>query len=84
MANLIKSEGRTIYGIEEWIADSVEELKNDRLSLSAPGSTCTVITQNEIKEGEPLTVTISKYMLTSYKIWVKISESTAEAIIANN
>ena len=33
MANLIKSEGRTMYGIEEWIADSVEELKNNRLSV---------------------------------------------------
>lgn len=81
MAKLIKQEGHTMYGVEEWIADSIEELQNNNFSLTRPGSTCLVITQNENKEGEALTATISKYILTSDKVWVKISESIAEAIV---
>lgn len=81
MAKLINQEGRVMYGVEEWIADSVEELQNNDFSLSTPGSTCLVITQNETKEGEALTATVGKYILTLDRVWVKISESIAEAIV---
>lgn len=81
MAKLIKQEDNPMYLVNEWIATSKEDLKTISLSQAAPGSTCLVVTQNEIKEGEALTATVSKYMLTLDKEWVKISESIAEAIV---
>lgn len=76
MIRLIKQEGHTMYGIEEWIINLIEELYTDqRLNKATPGTICTIIdTQAQSEDGiAPLT----KYLLSFNGLWIKLEEPTA-------
>lgn len=58
MVSLIANNGEIAYGIKEWIADSVEDLKNLPIKTAAPGSKC-LVTEDMVF-----------YILSNNKTWV--------------
>ena len=77
MFSLIAQSGQNVAGIEEWIAESIEEMvSNERLKYAKPGSTCIVITED--KDGHGV---LQKYMLYFGNKWILIEENTGSAII---
>ena len=77
MFSLIAQSGQNVAGIEEWIAESIEEMvSNERLKYAKPGSTCIVIAED--KEGHG---TLQKYMLYFGDKWILIEESSGSTII---
>ena len=77
MFSLIAQSGQKMYGVEEWIAESIEEMvNNDRIKYAQPGSTCIVITED--KDGHGI---LQKYMLCFNDKWILIEENTGSTII---
>jgi hypothetical protein len=66
-----------MYGIEEWIAESIDEMvHNERIKYAKPGSTCVVITEDE--EGHGI---LQKYMLYFGNKWILVDEQSGSTII---
>ena len=77
MFNLIAQSGQKMYGIEEWIAESIEDMvDNDRIKYAKPGSTCIVITEDEKGQG-----ILQKYMLYFDNKWILVEEQKNSTII---
>ena len=77
MFNLIAQSGQKMYGIEEWIAESIDDMvHNERIKYAKPGSTCIVITEDE--EGYGI---LQKYMLYFGNKWILVDEQKGSTII---
>lgn len=77
MFNLIAQSGQKMFGVEEWIAESIDDMvHNDRIKYAKPGSTCIVITED--KEGHGI---LQKYMLYFGHKWILVEENTNSPII---
>ena len=77
MFKLISQSGQKAYGIEEWIAESINEMvNNERIQYAKPGSTCMVIETDE--KGK---ATLKKYMLYFGGKWVLIEEQADSTVV---